>query len=809
MIGLQVALRPVVRYPAFSAVVVATLALGIGASTLIFGVVHAVLLRSLPYPDSDRIVRVREITERGGRPTLSDANFFDLKEQSRSFAAFAQYDGAIESVAGGSEPARVGVSNVSREFFDVLGVQPALGRVFAPEELAPGAAPVALVSHGYWQRYLGGAPDFSSRSLEWGDRVYTIVGVMPPDFDYPDGVTDVWAARELWPVLGRTAHNYQAIGRLAPDVSLDEARSELGAIARRLKAQFGDDTDMSDVFVASLREYLVGSVRPALSILAAAAALLLLVATANVLSMLLARAVARSEELAVRAALGAGRARIARQFFAEAMLLCGAGAALGLIVAWWGARALVALDATVLPRAAEIRVGWTAAAFAIGAALSIAGCLSLATAWHSFGGAAAFRASTRSVAGGRRSRLRDGLVAAQVAIALILCVGTALLARSFVQVTNIDPGYRTDGALLMNLSLTWPGQDPELRARLARFYDALFDRLRELPGVEAVGGVSVPPLRGGGASGQFIEQRYVGEVESFADLERLGDDPTRTGFADFQVASEDYFAAMGIPLLRGRTFSRSDGPGAPHVALVSRALADSRWPGEDPIGKLIQFGNMDGDLTPFRIIGVVGDVRDNGLESEFLPVVYGYYRQRQWHFAWAWVALRAPNAEQLIPVVRAVVQDLDPDLPPEFIPSEDLMSGALAPRRFNLGMLGAFGGSALLLALVGIYGALAFNVAQRTHEIGVRIALGAQRRRVIALVVRRSLLLAGAGIAVGLAIALGASRLVESLLFGIAPHDPVSYAVAAAVLLLAAVGAAWLPAFRAAGIDPASALRSE
>jgi putative ABC transport system permease protein len=808
MNGFRVALRQVVRYPAFSAVVVATLALGVGASTLIFGVVNAVLLQPLPYPDPDRIVRVREITEQGGRPTLSDANFLDLKEQSRSFAAFAQYDSGIESVAGGSEPARVGVSNVSREFFDVLGVQPVLGRNFVPEELAPGAAAAALISYRYWQRYLGGAADFASQSLRWGDRVYSIIGVMPPGFDYPDGA-DAWAARELWPVLGRRAHNYQAIGRLADGVPLEKAAEELGTIARRLKVEFGDDTDMSDVFVVPLHEYVVGNVRPALLILSAAAALLLLVASTNALSMLLARAAARSEELAVRAALGAGRWRIARQFFAEAGLLCGAGAALGLLTASWGARLIVALDPSVLPRAAEVRVSWTVVAFAFGVAVVIAACLSLAMVWHSFDDATPLRASTRAVAGGRRSSLRDGLVAAQVAIALILSVGAALLARSFVQVTNVDPGFRTDGAVLMNLAMTWPGQDPELRARLARFYDALFDRLRELPGVEAVGGVSVPPLRGGGASGEYVEQRTLDEVEDFDDLRALVQDSARTGFADFQVASEDYFTAMGIPLLRGRTFSRSDGPGAPHVALVSRSLAESQWPGQDPIGKLVQFGGMDGDLTPFRIIGIVGDVRDYGLESAARPAFYGYYRQRQWHFASAWVVLRAPSAEQLVPAVRAIVRELDPDLPPEFMGSEELVSGALAPRRFNLTMLATFGGAALLLALAGIYGAIAFNVAQRTREIGVRIALGAQRRRVIALVLRRSLVLAGVGIAVGLAIALGASRLVASLLFGVAPHDPVSYFVAAAVLLLAALGAAWLPAFRAARIDPVSALRSE
>jgi putative ABC transport system permease protein len=359
---------------------------------------------------------------------------------------------------------------------------------------------------------------------------------------------------------------------------------------------------------------------------------------------------------------------------------------------------------------------------------------------------------------------------------------------------------------LMNLAVTWPGQDPELRAELARFYDALFDRLRELPGVEAVGGVSVPPLRGGGASGEFVELRYPDEVQNADDLNRLADDPARVGMADFQIASEDYFRAMDIPLLRGRTFNRSDGPRTQHVALVSRSLAESQWPGQDPIGKLVQFA-IDGDLTPFRIIGVVGDV--HGLESEAQPAFYAYYRQRQWHFAWAWVALRAPNAEQLVPAMREIVRDIDSDIPPEFIRSEELVSGSLASRRFNLSLLGAFAAAALLLALAGIYGAIVFNVAQRMHEIGVRIALGAQRRRVVALVVRGSVLVAGAGIAVGLVVALGASRVVGSMLYGVAPQDPVSFGVAAAALFGAAVAAAWIPAMRAARVDPMVALRSE
>jgi putative ABC transport system permease protein len=737
----RITIRQLGRQPVFSAVVVLTLALGIGTSTLIFSIIDSVLLRPLAFPGSDRIVRVFEAGERGNRINPSDPNFADLKARSRVFEAFAQFGDTVDSVAGGSEPVRARVTIVSREFGAVLGVQPLLGRPFAPEELRQGATPVALISYSYWQRYLGGTADFAARSLRIGERSYSIVGVMPRGFDYPNG-SDVWTPREQWPVLpSRTAHNLRAIGRLAPGVSVARAREELGAIARALEAEYGDDTWMQDVAVVPLRDYLVGDVRPALLVLAGAVALLFVIACANVVSMLLARSVARQRELAIRVALGAGRLRLARQFFAEALVLCGAGGVVGALAAGWGLALVVALQAGTLPRAAGVRIDWTAMAFTAGLSLLAAGILSAFLAWRTPGEGIALHANRHSGAAGRGS-LRGGIVAEQVAMAAVLLVGAVLLGRGFLALTGVDPGFRTDHVMLMN-------------------------------------------------------------------LETLSTDPARTGYAEFRIASRGYFEAMGIPLLRGRLFERGDGPEATPVAVVSQSFADLKWPNGDALGKLVEFGNMDGDLTPFTIVGVVGDVRDYGLNVAPRPTLYGDFRQRPRRYASFWIAMQGPKPQALVPEARRIVQRLNPDLPPEFHSAAELYSTSLARRRFNLIMLASLGAAALLLALAGVYGAVSFNVAQRTKEIGVRVALGAQRSNVVSMVLRRTLVVAGIGVALGLGASLVAAKFIASLLYGVPSHDATAYTLTAAGLLCTAAATSWLPALRAARVDPVVALRDE
>jgi len=391
-----------------------------------------------------------------------------------------------------------------------------------------------------------------------------------------------------------------------------------------------------------------------------------------------------------------------------------------------------------------------------------------------------------------------------------LLIGAVLLARSFVQLSAVEPGFSTDDVLLMNIAFPIPSDGADA-APIGRFHEDLIERVRGLPGVTAVGGVTAPPLAGGAGNGVFVELRRPDEVKALTDFVTLAKDPTRSGFGEFRVASEDYFAAFGIPLLRGRVFERGDGPSAEHVAVVSRSFAERKWPGEDALGKLVEFGNMDGDLTPFRIVGIVGDVREYGLDAEPRPTFYGYYRQRTRAIAWSfWIAIKAPHAERLAPAAREIVRELNPEIVPgEVRMAADLTSKWLAPRRFNLVLLGVFGATALLLALAGIYGAVAFNVAQRTREIGVRVALGARTASVVGMVVRRSLAWVATGLVAGLFIALGASRVLGSLLYGVSAHDPGAYAAAAGALLTAAVVAAWLPARRAARVDPMTVLRSD
>jgi predicted permease len=807
MNSLRLAARQLVRYPAFSAVVIATLALGLGACTLIFSVVNGVLLKPLPYPESDRIVRVLQVNENGRvSNNVSEPNFSDLQDQTRSFSALARYAVGVQPVAGGNGPTRAWTAAVSGDFFAVVGVQPLVGRPFVPEELKVGAAPTAVLGHAYWQRYFGGDPALAGRTLQIADRTYSIVGVMPAGFDYPDGA-EIWTPAELWPLgESRTAHNWRAVGRLGEGVSLAEARTDVSAIARRLKVEHGDDSWMVDAAVDPLRDVVVRAARPALLVLLAAVGLLFAVAVANAANLVLARAISRDQEFVIRAALGAGRRRLARQFFAEMLLLCAAGGALGLGFSAWGIGALVRLAAGRLPRADAVGIDWAVLGLVCALTLATAIGLSWLAAWRA-SSRVALRYNQRTSSGAPESPLSGGLVVTQVALALLLVVGAVLLGRSFLSLTNVDPGFRTEGFVFMDVSAPWPDDRTELEP-FVPLYEELIERLRSLPGVDAVAGISLAPGSGGGWDGTPVSQNYPGEITSFDDLAAVSTDPARSARGtEYRLASEDYFAAIGIPLLRGRVFERGDGPTAERVAVVSRSLAERLWPGQDPIGKLVQF-DMGGDLRPSAVVGIVGDVRDVR-EQEPRPTFYAPYRQRPWSLTIFEVVIRTTDAERVVPAAREIVQRMNTGVVPQFRTSEQAYAAQLAPHRLNLVLIGVFGGTALLLALVGIYGSIAFHVARRTHEIGVRMALGARPAGVISMVVRRSLLLASLGVAAGIVISLGASRLASSLLYGIAPHDPVSYAAGATVLLLAAVAAGSVPAVRAARVDPVTALRSE
>lgn len=810
---LRQAVRALWKRPQFAATAVLTLALGIGAATAIFTVVYGVLLRPLPYPEPDRIVTVWEVDDDGSRMRLADPNFRDLREQNRTLQGLAEYSGWPQSVFTGDEAVQAMTTMVSRDFFDVMGVQPSLGRAFSPEEHRQGASPVVVVSHSFWRRYLGGDADLSGKTLSVDNFMAPIVGVMPEGFDFPEG-TQLWIPRELawhW-TTSRTAHNWYGIGRVRDGVPMSLARQEVTGIARRLKQQFGQDTNMEDVALVPLLETTVGSVRPALLLLLGGAGLLLLIAIANVTGLLLVRAAGRQRELALRLALGAGRRRVLQQSLVESVVLSLVGGALGLLLALWGVKVLLALEPGNLPRLADLRVGLPALLFAQGISLLVAMVLGLWTGLQAAASdlrrslAGAQRTQTETVAG---QRTRSLLVVSQVALTVVLLVGAGLLLRSFLRVLAVDPGYRTGGAVVLTCYLSDPETDEE-KARHRGFYERLISRLRPLPGVTEVGLVEAAPLGGGGSNGTFILLNRPDEVTSFEDFERLSHDDARTGYAAWNRATGEYFRAMQIPLLRGRLFDDRDGPTAPHVAVISESLAKATWPDEDPLGKLIQFGNIDGDLRPFTVIGVVGDIRDESWEVDPQPTFYANASQRS--------ALAGPvnlvlvdeaGAASTSAAAQRIVRELDPRVATSVQRLEEVLATPLAARRFSLLLLAVFVGVALLLAAVGVYGVLSYLVAQRRREIAVRMAVGGTAADVTRLVLRWGVGVALAGIAIGLAGGLLGSRLLEGFVYGIEPHDPLTLAAVALVLLGVVALACLPPAWRATRVDPIVTLNSE
>ena len=801
------ALRGLLNDYRTTAAAVLTLAVGIGASTALFSVVYGVLLRPLPYPDPDRIVQVFQVFEEGRRGQISDANFFDLRERNRSFEAFAEFASTVTSVVGGDEPVRLRIAMVSREFFDVLGVPPRLGRPFAEEELEEGGSPAVLVSEGFWQSRLGARADLSSLQLQFDGRVHSVVGILPRGFAFPPE-TDVWVPRELDPVLpSRTAHNWNALARLRGDVSLERAQADVSAIARDLRAQYGEDTWMIDAAVVPLHEQLVAHVRPALVVLFAAVSFLLLVAGANVVNLLLARAARRQREVAVKAALGASRLLLVRSFLAESALLTVAGGALGVLLAFWGVPLLLAIEPGKIPRAGDIGLSFPVLGFALAVAMLVSVVLGLTTALRSTSRGLGAFLSDRSRAGSSSNRLRSGLVVSQLALTLVLLVGAGLLARSLVRLLDVDPGFRRAGALVIDLSHPYAETEEE-KAALRRVQEDLLARLEALPGARRAGMVNILPLSTGHQNGMFLLQSSPDEIKSFEDFERLAKDPERTGMAEYRAASEGYFETMGIPLIRGRLFEAGDDAAAPHVALVSQGLVQERWPNEDPIGKLIQFGNMDGDLRLLRVVGIVGDVLHGGLDAPSRSTIYTNARQRP-PSDYSIVIGSAQGGSALAASAREVLREVVPDAPPRFREIEEVISESLADRRFNAVLLGAFGTSALLLAVLGIYGVMAYGVAERTREIGLRMALGARPQDVLGLVVGQGTRLVVAGLLLGLVLAFGLTRLLSSLLFQVGAADPLTYALLALALGGIALAACYLPARQASRVDPMISLRYE
>ncbi len=807
-------LRLLRRNPVFAAVAILTLALGIGASTAIFSVFYSVLLRPLPLREPDRLLDLHEVSAEGHLMNFADPNFEDVRTQARSLQGVAEYAWWLASISGGAEPTRTLAAYVSYDFFSVIQVRPMLGRGFAEEDHRIGAAPVALVSYGYWQQCLSGARDLSALKLTIESEPATVIGVLPPGFHFP-AETEVWLPRELLPRYpSRTAHNWHVLGRLGGGMQITQARAELRTIASRLKQQFGKDTMMEDISAIPLQEALTGRARPALLILLGSVGFLLLTACANVMNLLVAQAAARTRELAIRSALGAGRRRTLRQFLTEALLLSLAGGGLGVIGAVWGVRALVAVAPHDLPRLEEVSVSLPVLLFALGVSATVAVGLGVFTTLRVTSGdlqpllAEGSRGEAAPVGVQRTGRV---VIAAQIAITLVLLVGAGLLGRSLLRVLSVDPGFRTSNVLTMDLAL--PSVDETADAvRRVQFLSELTARLRHLPGVREVGGTNILPLAEGSVSDGYYVLMTPGDAmpRDFAEYERMMHESARTGDADYCAADAGYFRVLGIPLVRGRLFDDRDTMDSPHAALISASLARQKFPGQDPLGRLIEFGNMDGDLRLLTIVGVVGDVRDSRLESPPRPTIYTNWRQRPRASSRFTIVMHTDTAPgDVLPAARDIVRTLDPKVPPSLSTFTRVFSASLSERRFNLTLLAVFAGTALLLALAGIYGVTSYTVARRTREIGVRMALGAHTGDVVRLLLSQEMQAAAVGVVIGVAGSLALTRALESLLFEISATDPLTFAVIVLLLMLVAFLTAFIPARRAARVDPMTALRHE
>jgi putative ABC transport system permease protein len=796
---LRYAWRGLRRSPSFTAIAVGTLALGIGVNTAVLGVVNGVLLRPLPFPRPDRLVMVREDMpekEMLGM-TASPPNFLDWRSQSRSFTDLAAYARSSDSIAGSGDPEQVDYASTTGTFFEVLGVRPALGRVYTPQECVAGKDHVAVLSHGLWLRRFGGRPDAVGSTFRLAGESYTVIGVAPADMAFPLANHDLWTPLDFGPRVAtqRGAHYISVVGRLRDGVSLAGAETEMKGIAARLAAAYPDQDKGHTVSLRVLKEQLVGKVKPALLILTGAVALVVLIACANVANLLLARGARREREIAVRRALGAGRARIIRQMLTESMLLAAAGTAAGVALAILADRLIVRFGPSGIPRLGEAGID--------GAVLAATAAIAVVTAIL-FGLAPALRATSESLpaslretapgSGPGRRRLRDLLVAGEMALALLLLAGAGLLVKSFGKLVSVDPGFRPDHVLTFDLSLDAKYKDSASRSA---FYRNLLSDLDRIPGVRASGAVFCAPLSQSNFSSSFT-------VEG-APVPR-SDEPSM----NLRVVSPDYFSTMRIPLVAGRLFTDADRRGGQRVLLVTRSAARRFFPKGDAIGKYLRMGARPvKEDVEGMVVGIVGDTHDEALSED--PEPAAYFPLDQVGVSELSVVVRtAQRPESVGTAVRDVVRRSDPDLPVVGMTSmEEVVSRSVEAPRFYAFLLAVFSAAALALAAIGIYGVLSYAVAARTREIGVRIAIGAQRRDVVGMVLRDAARLGAIGLAAGLAAALLLTRFLSGILFNVKPFDVATYAAVSAILFGVALLAALVPARRASSVDPMTALRQE
>jgi putative ABC transport system permease protein len=800
--------RMLMKKPGFTLIGVLTLALGIGANTTIFSVVNAVLLRPLPYQNPEQLVMIwgKLPAYVPGNIGASAAEFTDYRDQNPVFSSIAAYTSSSFNLTGAGEPERIAGTLASASLFPLLNVQPALGRAFLNEEDRPGHDQVVILSHGLWRRRFAGDSAVIGRSVTLDGQSHTVVGIAPAGFHFPDDETEIWKPIAFTAVQlsenERGSRYLSVIGRMKPDVTLGQAQADMSALAQRMQQQHPMNYEADSgwgVKVVSLREETVGDVRLALQALFGAVGCVLLIGCANVANLLLARASTRRREMAIRAALGGRPWRIIRQLLTESLLLAFVGGGLGALIAVWGVEAVKRLSASTLPRVNEISIDGRAIGFTLAVTLVTGLLFGLAPAWQSAKpdlNESLKEGGGKGAGSGGRHRLRGLLVMGEIAVALVLLVGAGLMVKSLYRLQQVEPGFNPSHALTMRLALP-EAKYPEPQ-RQREFFDQLLNRIAALPGVKAAGAINFLPLSGTGNQRSFLIE---GKPEPKLNV-------------GFRMVSPDYFRAMGVPLRAGRLIDYRDRENAPRVALVNETFASIFLANEYPLGKRIKLGSAQGPFPWLTIAGVVGDVKHGGLDSETRPEMYVPYLQPllpDWNVPPMFLVVRgASEPSSLISAVRGVVKDLDRDQPVYGVATmERLLSLSTAPRRFNMTLLAVFAALALTLAGVGVYGVMAYAVTERTREIGIRMALGAQTSDALKLVIRQGMRMTLIGVALGSMGAFALTGLMKSLLFDVRPTDPMTFIVIALLLTVVALLACWIPARRAAKVNPIVALRCE
>jgi predicted permease len=800
---LRYAARVLAKNPGFTAVAVIALAVGVGANSVIFSAVNTILLRPLPYKDSERLVMVFEDASALGYPrdTPAPANFIDWRDQNKVFEGMAALADVSVNLTGAGEPERLDGKRVNASLFPLLGVEPQLGRWFTPEEDQPGANRVVMLSHALWQRRFGSDPAIVGKTIMLNGAGFSVVGVMPESFQFPEREDLFWIpiAFSQNEAARRGSHYLQVVARLKQGVSLGQAQAEMSAIAARLQQQYAEQNTGVGAAVVPLHEQTVGNVRTVLLVLLGAVGFVLLIACANVANLLLARAAARQKEIATRIALGASRMRLVRQFLTESVLLAVLGGGTGLLLSVWGVKVLKAFIPDNISQAREIAVDARVLVFTLLVSLLTGLVFGIAPALQAtnFNLNETLKEGGRGPAmGGRGNRVRRVLVVTEVAVSLVLLIGAGLLVNSFLRLRGVDPGFRTDHVLTMSVTLP-PLKYPD-HARREAFYTELIDRVGALPGVKSAAVASqIPLIKQGDSVGVVFEGRPLPE-------------PGKENIVATRVVSPRYFETMGIRLLRGRVFNNQDRIGSPVVAVISDSMARRYWPGEDPVGKRLCPGRPQTPDDWVTVVGVVGDVLQYGLDADRKPQMYLSYQQSDDFVPRRLVVSTSVDPESMTSAVRGAVWQIDRDQPVSDIETMDeVLSDSIARQRFSALLLGVFGLVALLLAAVGIYGVMSYTMAQRTHEIGLRMALGARKSDVLKLAVGQALKLVLVGVGAGLAASLVLTRVMTSLLFGVSSTDPVTFAAISLVLVAAGVLASYIPARRATKVDPMIALRYE